>query len=91
MDLVTDARCVIVAMTHRSASGSKIVRRCTLPPTSVRRVDLVVTELAVIRLTDSGLVLVELAEGVKANDVLEATEAQLQNPHGLDSTLRQML
>jgi acetate CoA/acetoacetate CoA-transferase beta subunit len=77
MDLVTGARRVIVAMTHRSPTGAKIVRRCSLPITSVRRVDLIVTELAVIRPTAEGLVLAETAEGVSVEQVLAATEAPL--------------
>lgn len=85
MDLVTGARRVIVAMTHRSPSGSKIVKRCTLPITSVRRVDLVVTELAVIRPTPQGLTLMETAPGVTVQQVLDATDADLT----LDAALRQ--
>jgi acetate CoA/acetoacetate CoA-transferase beta subunit len=77
MDLVTGARRVIVAMTHRSPAGAKIVRRCSLPITSVRRVDLVVTELAVIRPTVEGLVLVETTEGVSVDQVIAATDARL--------------
>jgi acetate CoA/acetoacetate CoA-transferase beta subunit len=77
MDLVTGARRVIVAMTHRSPTGAKIVRQCSLPITSVRRVDLVVTELAVIRPTAKGLVLAETAAGVSVAQVLAATEARL--------------
>jgi acetate CoA/acetoacetate CoA-transferase beta subunit len=77
MDLVTGARRVIVAMTHRSPAGAKIVRQCSLPITSVRRVDLVVTELAVIRPTVEGLVLVETTEGVTVDQVLAATDARL--------------
>lgn len=77
MDLVTGARRVIVAMTHRSRTGSKIVPCCTLPLTSIRRVDLVVTELAVIRPTEAGLVLEETAPGVSVQDVIDATDAAL--------------
>lgn len=77
MDLVTGARRVIVAMTHRSPSGSKLVKRCSLPITSVRRVDLVVTELAVIKPTQEGLLLVETADGVSVRQVLDATDAEL--------------
>jgi len=77
MDLVTGARRVIVAMTHRSRTGSKIVRKCSLPITSIRRVDLVVTELAVIRPTSKGLVLEETATGVSVEEVQRATEANL--------------
>jgi acetate CoA/acetoacetate CoA-transferase beta subunit len=77
MDLVTGARRVIVAMTHRSPSGAKIVRQCSLPITSIRRVDLVVTELAVIHPTAAGLVLAETAEGVSVEQVLAATDARL--------------
>jgi acetate CoA/acetoacetate CoA-transferase beta subunit len=77
MDLVSGARRVIVAMTHRSATGSKIVEQCALPLTSVRRVDLVVTELAVIRPTERGLVLVETMPGVDVSQVQAATAAPL--------------
>lgn len=77
MDLVTGARRVIVAMTHRSRNGSKIVPRCSLPLTSIRRVDLVVTELGVIRPTEAGLVLEETAPGVAVQDVIDATDAAL--------------
>lgn len=77
MDLVTGARRVIVAMMHSGPTGSKIVRRCSLPLTSIRRVDLVVTELAVIRPVPEGLLLVETAPGVEVNDVIAATEARL--------------
>ena len=78
MDLVTGARRVIVAMTHRSPEGSKIVRRCTLPITGTRCVDLVVTDLAVIRPVEGRLVLVETAEGVSVDDVIAATDARLE-------------
>ena len=77
MDLVTGARRVIVAMTHRSRTGSKIVPRCSLPITSIRRVDLIVTELAVIRPTEQGLVLEETAPGVSVQQVVQATDAAL--------------
>lgn len=77
MDLVVGARRVIVAMMHRSASGSKIVKECSLPLTAIRRVDLIVTELAVIQPTDDGLRLIETAEGVSVADVIAATDATL--------------
>jgi acetate CoA/acetoacetate CoA-transferase beta subunit len=80
MDLVDGAKRVIVAMTHSAKGQSKIVRRCTLPLTSVRRVDLIVTELAVIEPTDEGLVLKELAPGVTVEQVIAATEAKLIVP-----------
>jgi acetate CoA/acetoacetate CoA-transferase beta subunit len=83
MDLVTGARRVIVAMTHRSRTGSKIVPRCSLPITSIRRVDLVVTELAVIRPSAQGLVLEETAPGVSVREVLQATQAALILAPGL--------
>lgn len=83
MDLVTGAKRVIVAMTHRSAAGSKIVKECTLPITSVRRVDLIVTEMAVIQPTQAGLVLLEVLAGVKLQDVVAATEASLILSPGL--------
>jgi acetate CoA/acetoacetate CoA-transferase beta subunit len=83
MDLVTGARRVIVAMTHRSAAGSKVVRQCTLPVTSTRRVDLIVTELAVIQPTPAGLVLLETMPGIAVRDVVDASDASLIISDGL--------
>lgn len=80
MDLVTGARRVIVAMTHAAKGKPKIMKRCTLPLTALRRVDLVVTELAVIEPTEAGLVLRELAPGVTVAAVKAATEARLIVP-----------
>jgi acetate CoA/acetoacetate CoA-transferase beta subunit len=77
MDLVTGAKRVVVAMTHCAKGRSKIVRTCTLPLTSIRRVDLIVTEMAVIEPTEAGLVLRETAPGVSVAQVLQATEANL--------------
>lgn len=87
MDLVTGARRVIVAMTHAAKGVSKVVERCTLPLTSVRRVDLIVTELAVIEPTDAGLVLRETAPGVTVEQVARATAAQLHVPDAVGTML----
>ena len=76
MDLVSGARRVIVAMQHTARGRPKIVPKCTLPLTSLRRVTLVVTDLAVIEPTDAGLVLRERAPGVSVADVLAATSAR---------------
>jgi acetate CoA/acetoacetate CoA-transferase beta subunit len=80
MDLVTGARRVIVAMQHAAKGESKIVPRCTLPLTATRRVDLVVTDLAVLRPGAEGLTLAERAPGVSVEEVLAATAARLIVP-----------
>ena len=80
MDLVTGARRVVVAMQHSARGESKIVPELTLPPTSVRPVSLVVTDLAVLEPTADGLVLRERAPGVTLDQVLAATAAPLIVP-----------
>ena len=73
MDLVTGARRVIVAMTHTAKGEHKIVHELNLPLTSTRCVDLVVTEMAVLRPTPEGMVLQEIAPGVTVEQVRAAT------------------
>jgi acetate CoA/acetoacetate CoA-transferase beta subunit len=80
MDLATGAKRVVVAMQHTAKGKSKIVKQCTLPLTSTRRVNLVVTDLAVIAFHDGQATLLETAPGVTINDVLVNTEASLIVP-----------
>jgi acetate CoA/acetoacetate CoA-transferase beta subunit len=80
MDLVTGAKRVIVAMQHSAKGNSKIVKSCTLPITSTRPVDLVVTELAVIAFQDGRAILRETAPGISAAQVAAATQAELVIP-----------
>ena len=77
MDLVTGAKRVVVAMQHTAKGKSKIVAQCTLPLTSSRAVDLVVTELAVIAFPEGQATLMETAPGVSVDDVRASTEAEL--------------
>ncbi len=83
MDLVASARRVVVAMEHTTRDGApKILKKCTLPLTGARVVDTIVTEMAYIRVTPTGLVLEEIAPGLTPEDVQKATEARLlSSPH----------
>jgi acetate CoA/acetoacetate CoA-transferase beta subunit len=80
MDLVTGAKRVVVAMQHTAKGKAKIVKKCTLPLTSLRRVDMVVTDLAVITFAASGATLVETAPSVTPEQVVSATEVELIVP-----------
>ena len=81
MDLVSGAKRVIVAMQHTAKGASKIVKTCTLPITSMRPVDLVVTELAVIGFRAGRATLLETGPGVSSAAVVAATEAELTIPN----------
>ena len=77
LDLVSGARRVIVAMQHTAKGVPKIVKKCTLPVTSTRRVDLVVTEMAVIAFPNGRATLIETGPGISPAQVVAATEAEL--------------
>ena len=78
MDLVASARRVIVAMEHTTRDGApKILKKCTLPITGLRVVHNIATEMAYIRVSQTGLVLEEIAPGLSVEDVQSATDAPL--------------
>ena len=78
MDLVASAENIIVAMMHTNRAGaSKLLKRCSLPLTGVGCVKKIVTNLAVIEVTESGFKLLERAPGVSVEDIKDATEGHL--------------
>lgn len=77
MDLVTGAKKVIIAMTHTAKGTAKILKECTLPLTAAGQVNLIVTEMGVMEVTDKGLVLKEIGPEVTVEDVKAATQAEL--------------
>jgi len=78
MDLVAGAKRVIIAMEHTAKGAAKILKKCNLPLTAVKEVDLIVTELAVMVCDAAGLTLTELAPGVTLEQVRAATEADFK-------------
>jgi 3-oxoacid CoA-transferase subunit B len=87
MDLVAGARRVIVAMEHTTKDNQpKILKKCSLPLTGVKVVHTIVTEMAVVHVSATGLVLAEIASGLSAEDVQRVTEPMLI----LSSNLRTM-
>lgn len=81
MDLVASARNIIVAMMHTNPKGeSKLLPACTLPLTGVGCVKKVVTELAVLDITEQGFVLLERAPGVSVEEIIAKTAGKLVVP-----------
>jgi len=78
MDLVASADNIIVAMMHTNRAGdSKILKKCTLPITGVNCVKKIVTNLAVLEVTNNGFKLLERAPGVSVKEIIQATESEL--------------
>ena len=78
MDLVASAENIIVAMMHTNKNGeSKLLKRCTLPLTGVGCIKKIVTNLAVLEVTNKGFKLLEKAPGVSIDDIKNATEGKL--------------
>lgn len=83
MDLVAGAKKVIIAMEHMSKGKMKIVKECTLPLTAKGKVSLIITEKAVIEVTEEGLVLRELGPDTTIEEVVMCTEANLIVPEDM--------
>jgi len=77
MDLVVGAKKVIVAMTHTAKGKAKILKKCTLPFTAVKQVNMIVTEMGVMEITDKGILLTEIAPDTTIEQIKENTEADL--------------
>ncbi len=77
MDLVVGAKKVIISMEHTAKGEAKILKKCTLPLTAVGVVDMIITEMCVIEVTKDGLLVTELAPETTKEEVIAATEADL--------------
>ena len=77
MDLIVGAKKVILAMEHTAKGSPKILKKCTLPLTAKGQVNLIITEMGVMEITDKGIVLKEINPEFTVEQVQEATEAQL--------------
>jgi len=83
MDLVVGAKKVIVAMEHTAKGNAKILKKCNLPLTAVAQVDLIITEMGVMKVTKEGLVLKEINPEFTLDEIKKATEAELIIPEDL--------
>jgi acetate CoA/acetoacetate CoA-transferase beta subunit len=83
MDLVTGAKRVIIAMQHTAKGKPKVVESCTLPLTSARPIDMLVSEMAVITFKDGKATLLETGPGVTVDQVVAATAAKLVLPESI--------
>lgn len=77
MDLVEGAKKVIVAMEHTNKGAHKILKECNLPLTASHAVDLIITEMGVMKITEAGIELIEINPEFCREDVQAATEAKL--------------
>jgi len=77
MDLVVGAKKVIVAMQHTQKGEKKILKECTLPLTAVGVVDMIITEMGVMEVTDKGIVLTEKAKEITIDEIKAATGCEL--------------
>ncbi|TCO78792.1 3-oxoacid CoA-transferase subunit B [Marinisporobacter balticus] len=77
MDLVVGAKKVIISMTHTAKGKSKILKKCTLPLTAAGQVNMIVTEMGVMEVTDAGIVLTEMNPEFSVEDIKKVTEAEL--------------
>lgn len=78
MDLVVGAKKVIIAMEHTAKGAPKILKECTLPLTAVGVVDMIVTDMCVMEMSEDGLLVTELAPETTKEEIIAATEAELK-------------
>ncbi|QHI72544.1 3-oxoacid CoA-transferase subunit B [Aminipila terrae] len=77
MDLVVGAKKVIIAMLHTQKGAHKILKECTLPYTALKVVDMIITEMGVMQVTDKGIMLTELHPDYTLDDIKAATGCEL--------------
>ena len=87
MDLAAGAKRVIVSMLHCQNGKPKILKQCSLPCTALGVVDMIITEMGVMEITEKGIILTELQPGYTIDDVQNATEAELIISPGLSANL----
>lgn len=83
MDLATNAKRLIVTTEHHRNGDSKIRKKCSLPLTVPNKVDMIITDMAVMKVVKEGLVLEEVAEDCSIEDVVKVTEAELIVPENV--------